>query len=91
MKTTIMFKTDKKLKEASQKMAKKMGIPFSAVMNQVLKEIVNREQITFSSQEYEPTPYLKRLLIQGEKDLKTGKNIKTFNSLGELMADLNKK
>ena len=59
-------------------------------MNQVLKEIVNREQITFSAQEYEPTPYLKRLLIQGEKDLKTGKNIKTFNSLDELMADLNK-
>ncbi len=82
-----MFKTDKKLKEAAQKMAKKMGIPFSAVMNQVLKEIVNREQITFSAQEYEPTPYLKRLLIQGEKDLKTGKNIKTFNSLEEAFAE----
>ena len=85
-----MFKTDKKRKETAQKIAKNMGIPFSAVMNQVLKEIVNREQITFSAQEYEPTPYLKRLLIQGEKDLKTGKNIKTFNSLDELMADLNK-
>ena len=88
MQTTIMFKTDKKLKEATQKMAKKMGIPFSAVMNQMLKEIVNREQITFSAQEYEPTPYLKRLLIQGEKDLKTGKNIKTFSSIEDLMADL---
>lgn len=87
MQTTVMFKTDKKLKEAAQKMAKKMGIPFSAVMNQVLKEIVNREQITFSAQEYEPTPYLKRLLIQGEKDLKTGKNIKTFNSLEEAFAE----
>ncbi len=88
MQTTVMFKTDKKLKEASQKMAKKMGIPFSAVMNQVLKEIVNREQITFSAQEYNPTPYLRRILDRGEKDLKTGKNIKTFNSVEELMADL---
>ena len=86
MQTTVMFKTDKKLKEASQKMAKKMGIPFSAVMNQVLKEIVNREQITFSAQEYEPTPYLKRLLVQGEKDLKTGKNIERFDSLEEAFA-----
>ena len=85
-----MFKTDKKLKEASQRMAKKMGIPFSAVMNQVLKEIVDREQITFSTEEYNPTPYLRRILDQGEKDLKTGKNIKHFNSLEELMADLNK-
>ena len=83
-----MFKTDKKLKEASQRMAKKMGIPFSAVMNQMLKEIVNREQITFSAQEYEPTPYLRRILDQGEKDLKEGKNIKTFPNIEELMADL---
>ena len=83
-----MFKTDKKLKEASQRMAKKMGIPFSAVMNQMLKEIVNREQITFSAQEYEPTPYLRRILEQGEKDLKEGKNIKTFPNIEELMADL---
>jgi addiction module RelB/DinJ family antitoxin len=90
MQTTIIFKTDKKLKESAQKMSKKMGIPFSAVMNQVLKEVVDRNQITFSAQEYEPTPYLKRILDQGEKDLKTGKNVKTFNSLEELMADLNK-
>lgn len=90
MQTTVIFKTDKKLKEATQKMAKKMGIPFSAVMNQMLKEIVNREQITFSAQEYEPTPYLKRLLIQGEKDLKTGRNIKTYNSLEELRAAIEK-
>ena len=88
MQTTVMFKTDKKLKEASQKMAKKMGIPFSAVMNQVLREIVNREHITFSAQEYEPTPYLRRILDQGEKDLKTGKNIETFNGVEDLIADL---
>ncbi len=87
MQTTVMFKTDKKLKEATQRVAKKMGVPFSAVMNQMMREVVNREQITFSAQEYEPTPYLKRLLIQGEKDLKTGKNIKKFNSLEESFAE----
>jgi len=90
MKTTVMFKTDKKRKETAQKIAKGMGIPFSAVMNRLMDEFIEEKQITFSEQSYEPTPYLKRLLIQGEKDLKTGKNIKTFNSLEELMADLNK-
>jgi len=89
MKTTVMFKTDKKLKEASQKMAKKMGIPFSAVMNQVLREIVNREQITFSAQEYEPTPYLRRILEQGEKNLAEGK-VKIYNSLKEMRIALDK-
>ena len=90
MQTTVMFKTDKKRKETAQKIAKNMGIPFSAVMNRLMDEFIEEKQITFSEQSYEPTPYLKRLLIQGEKDLKTGKNIKTFNSLEELMADLNK-
>ena len=83
-----MFKTDKKLKEAAQKTAKKMGIPFSAVMNRLLKEIVERQEITFSAQEYEPTSYLKRILKQGEKDLKKGKNIERFNSVEEAFADL---
>ena len=89
MQTTVIFKTDKKLKEATQKMEKKMGIPFSAVMNQMLKEIVNREQITFSAQEYEPTPYLRRILDQGEKNLKEGK-VKYYDSLEEMRADLEK-
>ena len=89
MKTTVMFKTDKKLKEASQKMAKKMGIPFPAVRNQVLREIVNREQITFSAQEYEPTPYLRRILEQGEKNLAEGK-VKIYNSLKEMRIALDK-
>ena len=89
MQTTIMFKTDKKLKEASQRMAKKMGIPCSAVMNQVLKEIVNRKEITFSAQEYNPTPYLRRILEQGEKNLAEGK-VKIYNSLKEMRIALDK-
>ena len=47
MKTTVMFKTDKKLKEAAQKLAKKWGIPFSAVLNQLLRDIVAQGEIQF--------------------------------------------
>ncbi len=88
MQTTVMFKTDKKRKETAQKIAKKMGLPFSTVMTKLMDEFIDRQQITFSAQKYNPTPYLKRILEQGEKDLKTGKNIKTFDSIGALMADL---
>lgn len=90
MKTTVMFKTNKKLKEAAQKTAKKMGIPFSAVMNEYMREFVERKSIMFSSEQYKPTSYLKRILIQGEKDLKEGKNIKTYDSLEELRAAIEK-
>lgn len=47
MQTTVMFKTDKKLKEAAQATAKKMGVPFSAVLNQSLRDIVARKEILF--------------------------------------------
>lgn len=86
--TTVLFKTDKKLKEAAQATAKKMGIPFSAVLNNLMREFVEKQETTFSAKPLVPTPYLRKLLIQGEKDLKTGKNIERFNSLEELFADL---
>ncbi|MBI2030182.1 hypothetical protein HYT05_01025 [Candidatus Kaiserbacteria bacterium] len=90
MQTTVIFKTDKKLKEAAQKTAKRMGIPFSAVMNGYMREFVARQEITFSAQTYNPTPYLKRLLKQGEKDLASGKNIKVYANLEDLMAEIEK-
>ena len=89
MQTTVMFKTDKKRKEKAQKVAKKMGLPFSIVMNRLMDEFVAREEIGFSAQSYEPTPYLKRILAQGEKDFAAGK-YKVFDSIEALRADLDK-
>ena len=84
-----MFKTDKKLKEAAQKTAKKMGIPFSTAMNQMMRQLVKHPQLTFSAERYNPTPYLRRMLDQGEKNLAEGK-VKTFDSLEEMRVDLEK-
>src|SRR3989338_1371755 len=86
MQTTVIFKADKKLKQAAQKAAKNMGIPFSAVMNQYMRKFVEEQEIAFSAKYYNPTPYLRRILDQQEKDFKTGKNIKTYNSLQEPIA-----
>lgn len=47
MKTTVMFKTDKKLKEAVQRLAKKWGIPFSAIMNQLMRDFIARGKLDF--------------------------------------------
>lgn len=87
MQTTVIFKADKKLKEAAQKTAQTMGIPFSAVMNEYMRDFVERKRITFSTEQYNPTPYLKKILDQGEKNLAEGK-VKTFASVEEMFADL---
>lgn len=84
-----MFKTDKKLKEAAQKTAQKMGIPFSAVLNEYMREFVEKKQITFSTEQYNPTPYLRKILDHGEKNLAEGK-VKYYTSLEEMRADLEK-
>lgn len=84
-----MFKTDKKLKTAAQKTAKTMGIPFSAVMNEYMRDFVDKKRITFSAETYNPTPYLRKILDQGEKNLAEGK-VKTFSSIEEMFADLEK-
>ena len=89
MQTTVLFKTDKKLKEAAQKTAKTMGIPFSAVLNRLMSEFVEKQEISFSTEQYNPTPYLKRILDQGEKDLAAGR-VKTYSSLDELRAAIEK-
>ena len=67
-----------------------MGIPFSAVMNEYLRDFVDKKRIDFSAETYNPTPYLRKILDQGEKDLAAGK-VKYFDSLDELFADLNSK
>lgn len=84
-----MFKTDKKLKVAAQKTAKTMGIPFSAVLNRLMSDFVEKQEISFSTETYNPTPYLRRILDQGEKDLAAGR-VKTYASLDELRAAMEK-
>lgn len=86
--TTVLFKTDKKLKTQVQQAAKRMGVPFSALLNNAMREIVEKQGATFSAKPLIPTPYLRRILEQGEKNLKEGK-VKRFNSVEALMADLN--
>ena len=49
MNTTVLFKTDKKLKEKAQKTAAKMGLPFSTVLNELVRGFVKRQQITFKT------------------------------------------
>ncbi len=48
MKTTINFKTDKKVKKEAQILAKKMGISLSAVLNMYLNQFVRDQSINVS-------------------------------------------
>jgi addiction module RelB/DinJ family antitoxin len=87
MQTTVIFKTDKKLKLAAQATAKRMGIPFSSVLNGFMKEFVKTQKITFEGKPLKLTPYAEKLMDETEKEFKEGK-LQVFNSIEEAFADI---
>jgi antitoxin component of RelBE/YafQ-DinJ toxin-antitoxin module len=82
--TTFVFKTDKKLKEEAMKVAKEMGLPLSAYLNEQLRGLVATRQATFRAPlvpNTQTAKYLKRVL----KDADEGKNmIGPFTSAKEM-------
>lgn len=70
MNTTILFKTDKKLKEKTARTARKMGLPVSTVLNELMRGFVKRQAITFKTfEEVEDEIWLEKAI----KADKTGK------------------
>ncbi len=52
-KTIINIKTDKKLKEEAQKVARELGLPLETIINAYLRELVRKKRVVFS---VPPTP-----------------------------------
>jgi addiction module RelB/DinJ family antitoxin len=71
-KTLITLKTDKKLKLEAQKTAEKLGLPLGTVINGFLRQFVRDQAVTFSAG-LTPTPHLKKILDQTQKDIRDGK------------------
>lgn len=84
-KTLLNVKTDKKVKEEAQKIAKELGVPLSTVVNAYLKEFVREKSVHLS---LEPTvrPEVEKLLTQASSDYKNGKNVsRTFAVAAEAL------
>lgn len=88
-KTIFNFKTDKKLKTSAQKVAEKMGVPLSTVINAFLKRFVADEAVTFSTSAGAMTPYLTEIVEAAKKDIANDKNLSpVFNTAKEAIAYL---
>jgi addiction module RelB/DinJ family antitoxin len=90
MKTTMHIKVDKDIKDKSQKIAGRMGLSLSTIVNASLRNFIKTETFSVSTGE-EMTPYMESWIVEIEKDKKTGKNVSgPFNSIEELKAHLSK-
>ncbi|MBI3627033.1 hypothetical protein HY224_03235 [Candidatus Uhrbacteria bacterium] len=74
MKTTIILKADKAVKESAQRTAKDLGLTLSAVINASLKQFVRSREVYFSAAP-KMTPELEKLVRQAGQDYKNKRNI----------------
>ena len=82
MKTMINIKTDKEVKVEAQRLAKKLGLSLSDVMNASLRNFIRTREVRVSDIP-QMTPELERLLGRVERDLKTGKNFSQVFKTGK--------
>ena len=85
--TILNVKTDKKLKAEAKKVSAELGVPLSTVVNAFLKQFVREKEITFSVNQYRPTPYLEQILEEAQTEYEAGK-VRTFDSGKDLIKHL---
>jgi len=88
MKTSVLsVKIDPKVKHAAQKVADKLGFSLSAIVNASLKNLARNKTVSYSL--LEPSPMLKKAILEAHKDRTLGKSIGSFNNVSDFMKSLN--
>lgn len=78
--TSILVKTDPKLKEEAQKAAEEMGISLTSVINRYLKHFVQTKTITFTANDEVPNAQTIKALKASEEDIKAGRVSPAFKN-----------
>lgn len=88
MDTTITIKTNKSLRQEAKKLAEKLGITLTAIINASLRQFVQERKFTVS--EYEmPTKKKMAFLEKISKEMDEGKNISgVFTDMDDLFNHL---
>lgn len=90
MTTILHIKTDTKVRDGVEKLAKQNGLTITALVNISLRSLINHPVIEL---DLAPLPNLKtqKVINQARKDYKTGKNIKgPYTSAEEINSHFSK-
>lgn len=92
-KTVISVKVDKDVRDRARKVAKKIGVPLSMVVNQQLKQFSFDRRIEFS-EPLIPNAKTRKILDEALRDIREGREDKfspMFNNVEEMDAWLDGK
>ena len=73
-KTILNIKIEKSIKEEAQKVSKELGLPLGTAITAFLKQFIREKEITLSSNEYTPSPYLQQVIVEAEKEYLRGES-----------------
>ncbi|MBI5003910.1 type II toxin-antitoxin system RelB/DinJ family antitoxin [Candidatus Kaiserbacteria bacterium] len=82
-KTTILIKTDKKIKVAAQKAAKDIGIPLSTVLGMYLRKFAHERRIEFEAS-LVPNAKTIQAIKKSQKEYERGGYTGPFSNLEDL-------
>jgi len=75
MKTVISVKVDKDVHDRARKVAKKIGVPLSMVVNQELKRFAKAQTVSFGEQ-LVPNAKTRKILDEALRDIREGREDK---------------
>jgi len=75
MKTVMSFKVDKDVRDRARKVAKKIGVPLSMVVNHQLKQFAKDQRIEFG-EPLIPNAKTRKILDEALRDIREGREDK---------------
>ena len=75
MKTVMSFKVDKDVRDKARKVAKKIGVPLSMVVNRQLKQFAKNQRIEFG-EPLIPNAKTRKILDEALRDIREGREDK---------------
>lgn len=78
--TQLNVKIDPETKKRAQKIAARMGLNLSRMINAYLRDLIRHETFNISLEKEEPSDYLIRCIEEAEKDKKAGRLSPAFDN-----------
>ncbi len=86
-KTMLNIKIDTQLKTEAKKLADAMGIPLGTITTALIRKFVREKEIVLSL-DITPSDYLKKAIVDAEKEYKHG-GYSSYTDIDQMLSDLN--
>jgi len=88
-KTTILIKTDKRIKKSAQKAAGEIGVPLATILNAYLRQFAREGRISFEAP-LTPNAKTRKMIAESRREFRKSKSQGPFKTVNELFESLDK-